>query len=622
MRVPQNRRRGAILILVLVVTVALSLAALAFSHWMLTERQTVEFSGRQLQARALAESGIESARLLLSLEPQSQNDVGGWYDNANRFCGVLVVDDELRARRGRFSLIAPTRDEDDGNDLRFGLEDESAKLNLNTLLAAESVQAGAGRQMLMALPNMTEAIADAILDWLDRDDEARENGAESDAYSSQDPPYAAANGPLETIEQLLLVRDVTPELLFGVDTNRNGYADDTEPKPDRNSSTGSTGGSMECGWARYLTLYSREANLRADGTAKINVNASDLKTLQSALEGAVGSEWATFILAYRQQGQSPTKSQEGNPSGQDSSGIPRRSIRTAANVLAFWEPLGLTRTLAYGVAVPLLSYAEGGGGRGGGGGGGGGGRRGGGERGGPGEGRGPGPGGDRGGGGEGGDRGGNRNGGNQNTGSQGNQIKTETKPSGTIDLSLPGNTHINSLLDLIGASVQVKYQGRTDKVQLVSPFTNDVEAMRDYLPKLMEALTTDDSPVVAGRININLAPRPVLAGIPGMPAEAVDQILGQRQKDPRTADAGRRYPTWLLTEGILNLQQMKQIFPYVTGGGSVFRAQGIGFYDGLGPTARIEAVFDATQRPVRVVFWRELTPLGRGYPLDLLGAQP
>ncbi len=37
-----------------------------------------------------------------------------------------------------------------------------------------------------------------------------------------DPPYAPRNGPMETIEELLLVRGVTPELLFGVDANHNG----------------------------------------------------------------------------------------------------------------------------------------------------------------------------------------------------------------------------------------------------------------------------------------------------------------------------------------------------------------------------------------------------------------
>ena len=35
----------------------------------------------------------------------------------------------------------------------------------------------------MGLPGMTEDVADAILDWLDTDDEPRELGAEIEYYS-------------------------------------------------------------------------------------------------------------------------------------------------------------------------------------------------------------------------------------------------------------------------------------------------------------------------------------------------------------------------------------------------------------------------------------------------------
>ena len=44
-----------------------------------------------------------------------------------------------------------------------------------------------------------DLVADAILDWIDKDDEAREFGAESDYYNAQTPPYSAKNGPLDTI---------------------------------------------------------------------------------------------------------------------------------------------------------------------------------------------------------------------------------------------------------------------------------------------------------------------------------------------------------------------------------------------------------------------------------------
>jgi hypothetical protein len=85
-------------------------------------------------------------------------------------------------------------------------------------------------------------------------------------------------------------------------------------------------------------------------------------------------------------------------------------------------------------------------------------------------------------------------------------------------------------------------------------------------------------------------------------------------------DTSHRSATWLVTEGgILTLDQMKKIEPVVNGGGTVYRAQVVGYYDQGGPDARIEAILDATKTPSRVVFWRDITHLGRGYPRDLLG---
>ena len=76
----------------------------------------------------------------------------------------------------------------------------------------------------MGLPGMTEDVADAILDWMDEDDEVRDYGAEASYYQGLSPPYRP-NGPLDTVEELLLVRGVTPQLMFGSDTNRNGMVD-------------------------------------------------------------------------------------------------------------------------------------------------------------------------------------------------------------------------------------------------------------------------------------------------------------------------------------------------------------------------------------------------------------
>jgi len=128
----------------------------------------------------------------------------------------------------------------------------------------------------MQLPEMTEEIADSILDWIDSDDEARENGVESDFYQGLSPGYAAKNGPMDSLDEILLVRGVTPQLLFGLDTNRNGILD---PEETASNDIPANDSDLYLGWSTYLTLYSKESNLTAEGLPRINVNADDIEQL-------------------------------------------------------------------------------------------------------------------------------------------------------------------------------------------------------------------------------------------------------------------------------------------------------------------------------------------------------
>src|SRR4051794_10034462 len=142
---------------------------------------------------------------------------------------------------------------------------------------------------LLKLPNMTDEIAASIVDWLDADDEPRTGGAESDHYSGLNPPYRAKNGPLESLDELLLVKGVTPQLLFGNDRNRNGLADAGETGTDS---------ALDRGWSAFLTIYSRELLFDSAGQPPINVNGDDLLGLYQKLSAAVGDDLAKYIVLY------------------------------------------------------------------------------------------------------------------------------------------------------------------------------------------------------------------------------------------------------------------------------------------------------------------------------------
>jgi DNA uptake protein ComE-like DNA-binding protein len=498
-----------VLVIVLVVVSLLSLAAYTFSQSMLAERMAARLFVRQGQARALAESGVDLVRLFLEQEAETIVQSGGLHDNPSYFRARLVADGGTARNRGRFSLVAPKWEGDQITGIRYGIENESAKLNLNMVMAAEKNKSGAGRKILMKLPGMTQDIADAILDWMDEDEETRDQGAEANEYSAAALPYLPRNGVLGSIEELLAVRGVTTGLLFGTDANRNGIVDGSETAGTSFGEADNSDGSMNSGWAAYLTLVSSEANTQADGSEKININSKDLQSLHDKLEQALSADWANFIILYRQNGE----------------------------------------------------------------------------------------------------------------GSGGNASSPSTA---TIDYSKAAKNNINSILDLVGIKVSVTTGSGRDKVTKIyeSPLRNDQGTLASQLPQLMAVLTTSSAKSIPGRININLAPKVVLGTIPGITSQQVDNIISQRATDP-TIDTteSRQYATWILCEGLVSLSEMKAIEPYITAGGSIYRVQAVGYFDQGGPSARIEAILDTTTQPARVLFWKDVTHLGRGFGVDVLGTE-
>ncbi|MFM8407134.1 MAG: general secretion pathway protein GspK, partial [Pirellulaceae bacterium] len=342
-RIRSAPRSAFLLLMVLLVISVVTLSALSFSESMVLRNEESVLAGRQLQARMAADSGLDAVRLFLSSPREVREEGGGLWDNPDYFQAINVIADRNVERICNYSIVSPNLDEMGSySGLRFGLQNESARLNLNALVvidkqfggmqqmtggadlsamgipselssAADSLGSltNVGRQLLMGLPGMTEEIADAILDWIDEDEEAREFGAESDYYSQLPNPYRALNEPLQSVEQLLLVRGVTPQLLFGLDQNRNGSLEASElnggvlasvPGAMMNANSANAEGESapSLGWAQYLTLYSREKNQDLQGNPRVFVNAEDLTQLQADLSTALGNEdWATFVIAYR-----------------------------------------------------------------------------------------------------------------------------------------------------------------------------------------------------------------------------------------------------------------------------------------------------------------------------------
>jgi type II secretory pathway component PulK len=527
-------RRGFVLAAVLVVVTLLTLAAYQYSEYMFGEYMAADSYARTTQARALADSGVHYVCAMLCNKDTYTNTLNSnpW-DNAAYFQDILVHDDDLAIRRGRFSVITLRDPTDDtqftSQPYRFGVSDESAKLNLNALLKIAKTDP-IRQQMLMQLPNMTDDIANAILDWIDSSSSIPRStngtGAKDESYTEpQGAPgqlaYHVKNGPIDSLEELLLVKGVTPQLLFGNDRNRNGTLD-----PDEDQSEGM----VDLGWQQYLTLYSREPNVSNSGNPRIYINDQNIQNLYQNLQTTLGNATlAQFIIAYRLYGSS------GNISSGTTGTFVGRGGAVQQNFVAL-------------------------------------------------------------------------------TGGSADQANTQIQKD--INNNTRAKASISSLFSLTTAQVSVPVQNgnMTTNVSLPNPLADPGQQMT-LLPLLLDLTTTTKASDLTPRINVNTASSTVLSMLPNLTQDNVRNILEARpvysSSDP--VDPKFSTPAWLLTDAGLPVSTLSSIESFITARSQVYRFQVLGYFDGPGPVARVEAVVDTNNGRPRVVYFRDLSELGRGF---------
>lgn len=279
------------LILVLVVITLMSYAVYSFSSLMVIEYEAATMGLRQQQRRALASSGIEAAVACLRREslglpiPSKTNILAG---------PVNLAPEGLPA-----GTIAVFREIPHGESApQFGLQDESSRLNLNSL-PTEPSRRRESRQRLMALPGVTMHLADAILDWIDEDDDPSEFGAETEWYSGQFPPRKPRQGPLPDLHELLLVRGMTPELLYGHSHAAGFPASARSDSSGQRSMRNGTHRSPAGGLIQYLTVTGCESQRHPSGRRLINLNDPQLDRLFDNIASLLDTETATYVVAHR-----------------------------------------------------------------------------------------------------------------------------------------------------------------------------------------------------------------------------------------------------------------------------------------------------------------------------------
>ena len=166
--------------------------------------------------------------------------------------------------------------------LHLHITDLSGKLQINSLVPAAKGEAGAdaaaarrSREILLRLllsgnfgdipEEKARALVDSLVDWIDTGDRESPSGAKTAYYRSLDPPYGCKNGPVDSMEELLLVKGMTRDILYG------------------------TGGHL--GLASCMTVYGN------DGT--ININTASpvlLQALSPQMTADLAKEMEDFRL--------------------------------------------------------------------------------------------------------------------------------------------------------------------------------------------------------------------------------------------------------------------------------------------------------------------------------------
>ena len=203
---------GIALIIVMISILVLTILAAGFAYSMKVETKLARNANSEAELEWLGRSGVEYARWVLAnslLDPMKQYDSldqpwatgSGWLGPTNN--PIAEVRNPITLGSGTFN---------------WKIIDLERKFNIN---APEPVLQQILPQALTLMgvaPGEATPIVNSILDWIDLDDQTHVEGAETEYYQNQRPPYMAKNGPIDDITELLLIKGIrdNPAIYYGI----------------------------------------------------------------------------------------------------------------------------------------------------------------------------------------------------------------------------------------------------------------------------------------------------------------------------------------------------------------------------------------------------------------------
>jgi type II secretory pathway component PulK len=199
-----RNERGVALVLVLWVLVLVTFLAMDFAFSTRLETTIVRNYIEEAKAYYLAQAAFhEALDEILDDYNYTFLDEQGLLVLAKR--NLSIGDENITPKRRDIAL---------GPGLySYNLSDEESKININVITRPRLVvmleETGIKDQIQRSI------IADSLLDWIDSDHLHKLNGAEDDYYADLGLAYEAKDKRIDTLEELLLIRGVTPNVFYG-----------------------------------------------------------------------------------------------------------------------------------------------------------------------------------------------------------------------------------------------------------------------------------------------------------------------------------------------------------------------------------------------------------------------
>jgi general secretion pathway protein K len=220
----KDNQKGIALMAVLWVLVILIALATEFAYSMKMEVNTTRNYKEDAESYYLSKAGINLAlaELFKDARFHSIHEEYGWITGnilpvatGTELPPTSVTQDRTEKEKTvqDFDIVNRTNIELQNGTVTYTIQDENGKISINS--ANKNTL-----NKLLELSGVEEkieqnTISDSILDWIDADKTHRLNGAEDDYYRKQNPPYFSKNREIETFDELLKIRGMTKEILYG-----------------------------------------------------------------------------------------------------------------------------------------------------------------------------------------------------------------------------------------------------------------------------------------------------------------------------------------------------------------------------------------------------------------------